>query len=175
MTKTFLIISLFFLGSCASYEKFRQVTEELEIPSRVYKADYNQTWQAVISVMRKFDIAQQNQEAGFIKTRWMDNTLEVNFADAFGSSDAVKAAKYKVVVNVVKGFRSGREVTKVTIYKRQLVEQDFLQGWKEISTDGIVEKTLLYRIQRLIAIDNKLKEIDKAREREALEQTGLTF
>ncbi|MFP5387293.1 MAG: hypothetical protein ACLGHN_14540 [Bacteriovoracia bacterium] len=170
-----LITSLLFLSGCASYEKFRQVTEELEIPSRIYKADYNQTWQAVISVMRKFDIAQQNQEAGFIKTRWMDNTLEVNFADAFGSSDAVKAAKYKVVVNVVKGFRSGREVTKVTIYKRQLVEQDFLQGWKEISTDGIVEKTLLYRIQRLIAIDNKLKEIDKAREREALEQTGLTF
>lgn len=168
-----LIISLLFFSSCASYEKFRQVTEELEIPARVYKADYNQTWQAVISVMRKYDIAQQNQEAGFIKTRWMDNTLEVNFTDAFGSSEAVKAAKFKVVVNVVKGFRTGREVTKVTIYKRQLVEQDFLQGWKEITTDGILEKTLLYRIQRLIAIDNKLKEIDKAREKEALEQSGL--
>jgi len=161
------------LSSCANYEKFRQITEELEIPSKVYKADYNQTWQAVITVMRKFDIAQQNQEAGFIKTRWMDNTLEVNFADSFGSSDAVKAAKYKMVVNVVKGFRAAREVTKVTIYKRQLVEQDFLQGEKEVSTDGIVEKTLLYRVERLIAIDNKLKEIDKAREKEQLQNSGL--
>jgi hypothetical protein len=172
--KFYLFIPLLLtLSGCASYEKFRQVTEELEIPSKVYKADYNQTWQAVISVMRKYDIAQQNQEAGFIKTRWMDNTLEVNFADAFGSSDAVKAAKFKVVVNVVKGFRSSREVTKVTIYKRQLLEQDFLQGWKEAPTDGIVEKTLLYRIERLIATDNKLKEIDKAREKEQLESTGL--
>lgn len=168
-----LITSLVFLNSCASYEKFRQVTEELEIPSKVYKADYNQTWQAVISVMRKFDIAQQNQEAGFIKTRWMDNTLEINFADSFGSSDSVKAAKFKIVVNVVKGFRASREATKVTIYKRQLVEQDFLQGWKEVSPDGIMEKTLLYRIERLIATDNKLKEIDKAREKEQLEKTGL--
>lgn len=168
----FITMMLFF-SSCASYEKFRQVTEELEIPSRVYKADYNQSWQAVITVMRKYDIATQNQEAGFIKTRWMDNTLEVNFADAFGSSDAVKAAKFKLVVNVVKGFRGGREVSKVTIYKRQLVEQDFLQGWKEVSTDGIMEKTLLYRIERLIAIDNKLKEIDKAREKEQLESSGL--
>lgn len=163
---------LFFSG-CASYEKFRQVTEELEIPTKVYRADYNQTWQAVIQVMRKFDIAQQNQEAGFIKTRWMDNTLEVNFTDSFGSSDAVKAAKFKLVVNVVKGFRAAREVTKVTIYKRQLVEQDFLQGWKESATDGIAEKTLLYRIERLIATDNKLKEIDKAREKEQLENSGL--
>jgi hypothetical protein len=168
-----LITSLLIFSSCASYEKFRQVTEELEIPSRIYKADYNQTWQAVITVMRKFDIAQQNQEAGFIKTRWMDNTLEVNFADSFGSSDAVKAAKFKLVINVVKGFRASREVSKVTIYKRQLVEQDFLQGWKEVSPDGIMEKTLLYRIERLISIDNKLKEIDKAREKEQLEQSGL--
>lgn len=168
-----LITSLLVLSGCASYEKFRQVTEELEIPSKIFKADYNQTWQAVIQVMRKFDIAQQNQEAGFIKTRWMDNTLEINFSDSFGSADAVKAAKYKLVVNVVKGFRNGREVAKVTIYKRQLVEQDFLQGWKEMSTDGITEKTLLYRIERLVAIDNKLKEIDKAREKEQLEQSGL--
>ncbi len=168
-----LIVMLLFLSACASYEKFRQVTEELDIPSKIYKADYNQTWQAVIQVMRKFDIAQQNQEAGFIKTRWMDNTLEVNFADSFGSSDAVKAAKFKLVVNVVKGFRSSREVSKVTIYKRQLMEQDFLQGWKEVSTDGITEKTLLYRIERLIAIDNKLKEIDKAREKEQLQKSNL--
>lgn len=173
MKITLLMTMMLFFGGCASYEKFRQVTEELEIPTKVYKADYNQTWQAVIQVMRKFDIAQQNQEAGFIKTRWMDNTLEVNFTDSFGSSDAVKAAKFKLVVNVVKGFRSSREVTKVTIYKRQLIEQDFLQGWKEESTDGITEKTLLYRIERLIATDNKLKEIDKAREKEQLQNSGL--
>ncbi len=166
-----LIVMTLIFSSCANYEKFRQITEEMDMPSKVYKADYNQTWQAVIQVMRKFDIAQQNQEAGFIKTRWMDNTLEVNFADSFATSDAVKAAKYKLIINVVKGFRSSSEVTKVTIYKRQLMEQDFLQGWKEAQTDGIMEKTLLYRIERLIATDNKLKEIDKARETEALKST----
>jgi ribosomal protein S17E len=157
------------LAGCASYEKFRQVTEELEMPSKIFRADFNQTWQAVIEVMKKYDIAQRNQEAGYIKTRWMDNTMEVNFTDSFGSSDAVKAARFKLVVNVVKGFRASSEVAKVTIYKRQLVEQDFLQGWKEIPTDGIMEQTLLYRIERLIDNDNKLKEIDKAREKEQLE------
>jgi hypothetical protein len=157
------------ISGCASYEKFRQVTEEVDIPARIVNADYNQTWQAVIQVMKKYDIAQQNQEAGYIKTRWMDNTLEINFTDSFGSSDAIKAAKFKLVVNVVKGYRASREVSKVTIFKRQLVEQDFLQGWKEITTDGIMENSLLYRISRIIDIDNKIKEIDKAREKEQLE------
>ncbi len=169
----YILFSLMFLSSCANYEKFRQITEEMEMPTKIFKSDYNQTWQAVITVMKKFDIAQQNQEAGFIKTRWMDNTIETNFADSFGTSDSVKAAKFKLVINVVKGFRSSREVTKVTIYKRQLVEQDYLQGWKEVITDGILEKTLLYRIERLIATDNKLKEIDKAREKEQLESSGI--
>lgn len=163
------ILLLLAISGCASYEKFRQVTEELEMPSKIFRADYNQTWQAVIQVMKKYDIAQQNQEAGYIKTRWMDNTMEVNFTDSFGSNDAVKAARFKLVVNVVKGYRASSEVAKVTIYKRQLVEQDFLQGWKEITTDGTQEQTLLYRIGRLIETDNKLKEIDKAREKEQLE------
>lgn len=165
-----LLFCLFLVfNSCTSYEKFKQITEELEIPSMMFKADYNQTWQAVIQVMKRFDIAYQNQEAGKIKTRWMDNTLQVNFTDAFGSADAVKAAEFKLVVNVAEGYSYGRKVTKVTIYKRQRIENDFLQGWKAQPSDGIQEKTLLYRIEKLIENDNKLKEIDKAREKELLE------
>ena len=164
----YLILFLLF-NSCSSYEKYRQITEELEIPAEIYKADFNQTWQAVLQVMQRFDVAFQNQEAGKIKTRWMDNTLEVNFADSFGSNDKVKAAEFRLLINVAEGFSYGRKVTKVTIYKRQRIENDFLQGWKEVPSKGIQEKTLLYRIGVWIEMDNKLKEIDKAKEAEQLE------
>lgn len=164
-----IIILLILATSCASYEKFRQVTEELELPSQVYTADFNQTWQAVLQIVKKFDISYQNQESGKVKTRWMDNTLQVNFNDSFGSSDTVKAAEFQLMLNVSEGFSYGRKVTKVTIFKRQRIENDLLQGWKEIPTDGIQEKTILYRIERLLAIDNELKKIDKAREKEMLE------
>lgn len=163
-----LLTTLVILTSCADYEKFRQVTEEIEIPTKVYKAEKTQAWAAVLRVMNRYDNAVVNAESGYIKTNWMDNTLELNFADSFGSNDRVKAAKFKLVVNVVKGYRMSREVTKVTVYKRQLVENDFLQGWKEIPTDSILEKTILYRIDREITIDNKLKEIDKAKEKELI-------
>lgn len=170
-----IIIFLLLHSSCASYEKFRQITEGMEIPSLVFNATYNQTWQAIVSTMSKYDIAVQNQEGGFIKTRWMDNTLEVNFADSFGASDTVKAAKYKIIINVVKGYRSSREVTKVSVYKRQLIEKDFLQGWKEMTTDGIFEKTLLYRIQQLITIDKEIKRIEKIQQKEILENSNIDF
>lgn len=163
------VLILLFSLSCTSYEKFRKITEELEIPSTVYPADFNQTWRAVIQVMKRYDIVYQNQESGKIKTRWMDNTLQVNFTDSFGSSDSIKAAEFKLQVNVAQGYSYGRKVTKVTVFKRQRIENDFLQGWKEEPTDTIQEKTLLYRIGKLIDNDKKLQAIDKAREKEQLE------
>lgn len=154
------------LSSCASYEQFQYMSEEFEVPSQVYKADFNQTWQAVIDIMKRYDLEVYDQESGVIKTRWIDNTLELNFADSFGSSDAVKAARFRLIVNVVKGYRGDQEVSKVTIFKRQMIEQDFLQGWKVVPTDGIQEKTILYRIERGIAIDNRLKKIEDQRKKE---------
>lgn len=174
MAKTSFLHAIFIstmlgLGGCASYEQFRYVTEEFEIPNKVFASDYAQTWQAVLQIMAKYDLELKNQEAGVIKTRWIDNTLEVNFADSFGGSDSVKAARFKLIINVVKGFRGNREVSKVTVFKRQLKEQDFLQGWKVVPTDGILEQTILYRVERLLAIDKRLKTIEqeKAKELEA--------
>ncbi|WP_157765636.1 hypothetical protein [Halobacteriovorax marinus] len=154
------------LNSCSSYQQFQEIAEEFEIPSKLFKSTYNQTWQAVLQIMQKYDLALQNQEAGVIKTRWIDNTLQLNFADSFGSRDSVKAAKFKLIVNVVKGFSGSREVAKVTVFKRQMIEQDFLQGWKVVTSDGILEKSLLYRIERVISIDNKLKKIEEQRSKE---------
>lgn len=163
-----LCLTLLFT-TCTSYEKYKNISEELEVPTQVYKSDFNQTWAAVIQVMKRFDMAYTNQEAGKIKTRWMDNTLQVNFTDSFGSSDAVKAAEFLLLVNVAEGFSYGRKVTKVTVYKKQRIEQDFLQGWKEVPTDAVQEKTILYRVGVKIQNDNKLRAIDKAKEKEQLE------
>jgi len=170
--KTFLsLLALFtiLLSGCSSYEQFQQLAEEAEIPSKVYKTSYNQTWQAVLEIMQKYDIALKNQEAGVIKTRWIDNTNQLNFNEAFGSQDMVKAARFKIVINVIKGFRGTREVSKVSVFKRQMVEKDFLQGWKVVRTDGIREKTILYRIDRILKRELMIKSIEekKAKEEQA--------
>ncbi len=156
------------ISGCSSYENYKYIAEEYEFPSQVYAHDYNKVWQEVMKLTIKYEREVYNQEAGIIKTRWIDNTLELNFADSFGANDAVKAAQFKLIINVVKGFRGKKEVTKVTIFKRQRVEQDFLQGWKLVRSDGIIEKSLLYRLDRALQIEAKLQEIEdkKAKEQE---------
>ncbi len=124
-----LLLTVCTISNCSSYKKYKHITEDLEIPSKVYNTEFTQTWQAILQVMKKYELEHQNQESGVIKTRWITNTVELNFSDSFGSNDAIKAARFKIVLNAVKGFRGAREVTKVTIFKRQMIEQDFLQGW----------------------------------------------
>lgn len=157
----------FTLYGCSSYENFKFVTEDLEIPTQVYRADYNKVWQEVMKITNKYPREVYNQDAGVIKTRWIDNTLELNFADSFGSNDSVKSAEFKLIINVVKGYRGTKEVSKVTVFKRQRVEQDFLQGWKVIKTDGILEKSILYRLERALTIEAKLQEIEDKKTKEA--------
>lgn len=137
------------------------ITEELEIPSKVFRANFNQTWQAVLQVVKKYDIEHQSLESGVIRSKWIDNTGQLNFSDSFSSNDAVKGAKFKLIINVTKGLYVNQEISKVAILKRQLVEADFLQGWKEIPTDKILERILLYRISRVIDIDNQLNKIEE--------------
>ncbi len=155
-----------FLLSCASYEQFKQVSRELDIPSKTFKTTFAQTYQAVLKIAKKYDLEYYSSEIGVVRTRWIDNTLELNFSDSFATSDSIKSAKFKLVIKVVKGFRNGREVSKVSVFKRQLVEQDFLQGLKYLQSDGIFERSLLYRIERILAIENRLQEIEKARQKE---------
>jgi hypothetical protein len=172
MIKTFsssLKVALLIIctAGCSSYENFKNITEDLEIPSQVYKADFNKVWIEVMKITNKYARELYNQDAGIVKTRWIDNTLELNFSDSFGSNDSVKTARFKLIINVVKGYRGNREVSKVTVFKRQQVQQDYLDGWKTVRTDSILEKSILYRLERSLAIEAKLQKIEDRKTKEA--------
>ena len=174
--KLFIILfSVFFsslFSSCASYQTYKHITEEAEMPIQIYRADYNQTWQALMDVLVEnnlTDFKTVNMENGIIKTRWVDNTMETNFINSFGDQTEIKSAKFKMVITVTKVFRGGKEVTRVVVFKRQLVEQDFLQGYKELPSDGIMEKVILYRLQKKIEIDQYMRDVDRQKEQEKLQ------
>lgn len=141
--------------------------EEADVPTEIIQGNYPAVWQATIKVLT-FPLLIKDEDTGIIKTDWVDNTREINFSDSFGSSDAIKGARFKLIVNLVAGNMGKTPFTKIRMLRRQFVEHDFLQGWKEIPTDGILEKTLLYRIQRLVQIDSALKELEMKKQQEEL-------
>lgn len=155
------------LSSCSTYQQFQRLMEEADVPTEIIEGNYPAVWQAALKVLN-FPMIIKDEDTGIIKTDWVDNTREVNFSDSFGSSDAIKGARYKLIVNLVAGNMGNKEFTKIRILRRQFIEHDFLQGWKEIPTDGILEKTLLYRIKRLVQIDTTLKELERKKQEKEL-------
>jgi len=166
-----LLIFILLLTSCASYNQFRDITTDVEIPTQTYPASFTLTWKSVIQAIRdKYPTDLLDQESGVIKTKWVDNTVELNFSDSFGNSDKIKFARFKMTINVSKGFQLGREVSRVEVLKRQFIERGPLQGLAEEKSDFTLEKTLLYRIDRIIKIERELEKIDQAKQQAELEE-----
>lgn len=164
--KLLALISILSLFSCSSYKEFQSLREEDAVPNKTLPFDFDQTWQATLQVMQKFDLSLQTQELGVIKTRWIDNTVELNFADSFGKNESVKSAKFKMIVNVTRQDRLTRSMTKVSIYKRQMIEKEFLQGSKPERSDGTLENTLLYRIGRILTMEKELKRLKEIKSKQ---------
>ena len=123
---------------------------------RTYLTDFNTAWQATLDSLKNSRLDVSNQESGFLKTKWIDNTAEKNFSDSFGSTDVYLKAQYRFRVNLSKSYVGQQASVKVTVLKEQLVQKDVLESPKRLETDSVDEQTLLYRIGRLISMKMKL-------------------
>ena len=133
-----------------------------EVFSRIFISDMNVSWQAVLEALKSSSLDVSNRESGYVQTKWTDNTTQKNFIDSFGTASAYLKAQYRFKVSVAKGFYAGKPSVKVTVQKEQMVQRDVLEGWVPIETDRIDEKTLLYRIGRIIYVKLKLAKMDEA-------------
>jgi hypothetical protein len=143
----------------------------LKVHSQIYVTDFNTAWQSVLDALKSNVIEVSNREGGFIQTKWTDNTAEKNFVDTFGPQNTYLKAQYRFRITVAKGIYDGEQAIKVTVQKEQLVQKDVLDGWRPVETDLIEEKTLLYRIGRLIYIRMKLAAMEEERIQRELEQS----
>lgn len=147
--------------------------EILEPVDRIYTTDLNTAWQATLEALKNNQLDVSNREAGFIQTKWIDNTAEKNFAESFGVQDSFLKSQYRLQLNLTKGYYNGRPTIKVTVQKEQLIERDILEGWKPIGTDFIDETTLLYRIGQIIFIKMKMAQLEEKNSQEEIEKSGL--
>lgn len=129
--------------------------------NRVYATDFNTAWQAVLDSMKSVRLDVTNREAGFLQSRWMDNTKEKNFTDGDGSTDLYMRAQYRFKVTVAKGVYNGVNAIKVTVQREQFAQRDALDDFHPLESDSIEENTLLYRIGRIISVKTRLAKLEE--------------
>ena len=160
------------LSGCTTAYKQSVGGDTARVFSRIYLTDFNTAWQSVLESMKSLRLDVTNREGGFIQTRWTENTAEKNFIDSFGAAESYLKAQFRFRVNVARGFYNGKPSIKVTVQREQLVQRDVLEGWRPVETDEVEERTLLYRIGRIIVIRTKLARLEEIKTKKALGESG---
>lgn len=149
------------LGGCmTAYKKSVGANTQTNF-NRVYAADFNTAWLAVLDAMKSIRLDVTNREAGFLQSRWMDNTKEKNFADGDGSTSPYMRAQYRFKVSVASGVYDRVRGVKVIVQREQFAQRDALDENRPLESDSIEENTLLYRIGRIIAVKTRLAKLEE--------------
>ena len=147
----------------------KSINEEVDrVYEKVFLSDFETVWQSTLEALKSSALDTSNREAGFIRTKWIDNTAQKNFADSFGTGQMYLKAQYRTRVTVGKLFYNGKPAVKVNIQKEQLVQNDVLEGWRSVTSDGVDEQTMLYRVGRLIVMSTKRQKIEEQRTQEQI-------
>lgn len=122
---------------------------------KIFFASYDIVWKAAHSAIR-YTIASENQDYGIIETDYI-KTVD-GWLAPFEKRPDHASGRYKLIVNFAKGKTNGRESTRVTIEKKIEVFKDFISETQNITSDGLEEQSIFYRIEREIIIDSALKK-----------------
>lgn len=145
-------------------------------PTRIFLTDFSTAWTAALEAVSngKDIIRVQNRETGTIETNWIDNSESRQFLDVFSDEDFFLRSRYKLQVVVREGKKNGQQAVLVRVLKAGQRQFTFLGNWQDEESDGLEESVYLYRIGRLIAIQQYTDEQD-TKERQILDDGDTLF
>lgn len=158
--------TLMLVGSSCSNLPF---VKQNKAYSRIFLTDYSTAWTAALeSVSQGRDtIRIQNRETGTIESAWIDHSEQRQFLDVFSDENFFLRMRYRLQVQVREGTKNDQKAVLVRVLKQQQKESTFLGGWQDVESDGLEESVYLYRIGRMIAIqqynekqEDELQQID---------------
>ena len=174
MLSRLIVISLIsgMTGCMSAYIK--RVGEHKErISTGMYYTDLDTLWQAILNALKSKKIHISNKESGYIQTDWEEDTFKRYLVNNYGEGRTYIKSKSRFRINVSKGFSKGRTAIKVAIGQDQFIKKDAVEGWTKTLADQIEEKTILYRISKIIKIQKKIEEIERKKSERATKEEGI--
>ena len=133
--------------------------------SHIYRANFDQVWRNIQLAMRRYPVRVNNIDAGVLETDYIKGD-KIFSEPAPAEVKPQPGLRYKITVRAVKGNSEGTPVVQVTLLKTSELQENFFDGFRPIPTNGLEERTILYRIGRFLEIDQILAK--------AAQGSGLT-
>jgi len=150
--KAILLICFITLFSCQT-PRARNKPTIYPIARTFYNVDYNAVWEATLSALADFELIKTIKDQGLLVTDWKSGAHSKYFT-RYDREIIYKKGKYRISA-FVRTLETG---VNVKIIKEHQIEMDTLEGWQPVPTDGIIEKSILYRVGHLIAIEKFLTD-----------------
>lgn len=146
------------LSACALFEDRKGPQSFIGPREEVFFAGFDEVWRATNIVLQSYPLRLSNMDEGLLETDDIKGyrawTPPFPYKKPAGTS-------YRISIRVVRGTSGNSPATKVIILKDTKVQRDFFSDVKQVPSDGLEEKSLLYRIKREIQIERALAQAQK--------------
>lgn len=132
---------------------------------QVYYANFEEVWRSVNLVLQSYPIRISNMDQGIIETDQIRGYRV--WTPPHKPNDTSGGLAYRLVLHVIRGHYDGRNAIRVTILKDKSLQKDFFSEAENQPSDGLEEKSLLYRIGREIQIERALEKVQKQKDQKS--------
>lgn len=159
---TLLSMLMFGAGSCAI------VSEEkasYRIPSpavQVFYSPFDKVWRAAQLAIAHYPPRVNNMDTGILETEVIKGLSSKSWQGPHQARRPPAGMKYQIRVVVSRGDVDGKEATQVIVQKNIKIKRDFFAAEEELQSDGLEERSIVYRIERELKIDRALERAAKA-------------
>lgn len=154
----FAVVMVGSFTSCALFQEQKPPESYIGPREEVLYADFEEVWRATNIALQTYPLRLSNMDEGLVETDEVKGYR--TWRPPFPRSKPA-GTTYKISIRVVRGSSGERKATKVIILKDTRVQRDFFSNAKQVPSDGLEEKALLYRIKREIQIERALNQAQK--------------
>jgi hypothetical protein len=157
ITKTILALCILGTLGCTVMDKPVPVGRNMRklMGQKVYYAPFDNVWRAA-QVALKYPISINNMDNGVLETDFIK--ADDGFMPPTGNKAISSGVRYKIAMILTKGKIEGREGVRVSIKKVIEKKRDFFAEPESLTSDGLEEMVLFYRIDRELAVDEALRK-----------------
>ncbi len=141
-----LAFTAFLLSGCASATEKLEAREGDAPYSRVFYANYEDVEIALKQSMIRYPQKVDNTEAGIFETDYIKG--DARFKSPNRTAAFSPGYRYRILVRLVRGRTEDRPAIKVQISKKPEMVRDFFSDANQVTSDGLEEQVILYRIGR---------------------------
>jgi hypothetical protein len=125
----------------------------------VFTYKYDRVWRAAQLALAKYPIRVNDMDSGVLETDYIRG--EMAWVSPPKTRKPPGGYRYKISVRMVKGWhkKTMAPIVKVTVLKQAEYQKNFFSAFEKTLSDGLEEKSLLYRMGRELKIEKALSKV----------------